>query len=261
MSNTPCNCGPVDLSSNRSLLEDIMTDIHTSITAAATSEDVPLTCVAGTECTNTAKVTSCLASLAFISGIFPSHCVPACTPVSDITQVTIIAPNGVTIYPKRFQNAVKYFGELLPTGSVSGYYDFVFNTLSDTLNKNGREAVFYIVGAAIVQSAIFFLLLCFILPIYGVIDWAMAFVLMILALEVTVIAFVIALTEVGIAGTNIENDLAGVFGPVLTNIECALAGALCCYSVGEKTDPISGDILPCCCPRVGSGAKCGNSTG
>jgi hypothetical protein len=177
-------------------------------------------------------------------------------PLSDTYVLT--TPSGLQVDTLRLSNAATYFNQQLPTGSFYTYIQSLITAGGSSLVSNGQAAVQYIVGAAILQCLICYMLIVIFIAIYGLIDWIMGIVLLVIGIEIALVTYVVAVTEVAKYITDIYDDIVFATGDIGSTLSCALWAAIQCFAVGNVgTSPVFG----CCCPNGNSSAVCLNPGG
>lgn len=166
--------------------------------------------------------------------------------VSFQDNIVTLSATELVIDTTRVSNAISSAGQQLPNGSFENYITGILDNVSSTITDNAKEIFLVTIFSIIIQSFVFFLIICVILIIYNVIPWEIGTLIILFGLLIAVITFSIMVTEASRFGTAVSQEVSVDTTGILSNLTCAVNSAVCCYSG-----------FSCCCPS-GPGPTCTN---
>jgi len=186
-------------------------------------------------------------------------------PVDDRSITCTTGPSGMTCMISldkvdlltldlaRVANALNYAGEQLPTGSLSGYIDQVFNSVGTNLSNKASNTLYVTLGLIILLIFSLYAIICILLMSYNTVTLWIGLTLIFIALIFSLIIYIICLYEINRFATNTENTVFNQSDLILSNLKCAFNAGLCCYA------PSLLNPYNCCtCPNRSSDTKCSN---
>jgi hypothetical protein len=159
----------------------------------------------------------------------------------------------LTLDTARLANAINTAGEQLPTGSLNGYINQIFNTVGTNVSHNASTTLYITLGLIILLIFSLYAIICILLMSYSLVSIAIGVTLIFIALIFSFIVYIVCLYEINAFATNTENIVLNQSTAILDNLKCAFTSGLCCYAPSFFSP-----CKTCICPNRSSNAPCNN---